>query len=171
MADRPTLHLRSAAWVNARKRADEWPPPGYSGRQYHIMRAPNGLHGEVGDGCVRVLVPVGEEARLSAELVRMRRAGIVPDDTLEAYRRALNLRWGRLAAVEPVGGGNLLGPGWLSAELVGGDPVLVADGDTLTCSCSAAESLAGRCHRAIAAPWQAHAGWRILLDDVEVIRA
>jgi hypothetical protein len=46
---------------------------------------------------------------------------------------------------------------------------LVENGDTLCCACSRADAAAGQCHRAWAAPFLARAGWRVILDGVEVI--
>ena len=43
----------------------------------------------------------------------------------------------------------------------------VGDDDTLCCACSVAESRAGRCHRAWAAPFLHAAGWRVVLDGRE----
>jgi len=59
---------------------------------------------------------------------------------------------------------DLLRPGRLCTE----EGVVIADGDTLCCSCSKAEAVAGRCHRAWAAPYLVSAGWTVILDGVEV---
>lgn len=45
--------------------------------------------------------------------------------------------------------------------------VLVADGDTLNCQCSAADARRGFCHRAWAGVWLQRAGWVCTLDGVE----
>lgn len=47
--------------------------------------------------------------------------------------------------------------------------IIVADGDTLCCTCSRAEAKAGRCHRAWIAPYLVKAGWNVILDG-EVMR-
>ena len=59
------------------------------------------------------------------------------------------------------------GPGGLTA-ISDGDAPPVADGDTLCCACSRAEAAAGRCHRVWVAHLLARAGWRVVLDGVEV---
>lgn len=47
----------------------------------------------------------------------------------------------------------------------------VADGDTLYCACSKADAAAGKCHRVWAAEALAMAGWRIILDGVDLSAA
>jgi hypothetical protein len=47
-------------------------------------------------------------------------------------------------------------------------PVL-RDGDTLCCSCSREEALAGRCHRVWSARLLVEAGWRVILDGLELV--
>lgn len=147
----PVLHLRSWAWVAARQRAQEWPPPGFSGRAYTIMALPRAW--EHGDGRCATLVPQGEELEAMRTLVLVRQQGLDVPDLLQRYRDLLSLRWSALE----------LGPGQLQADTPAG-PVALKEGDALCCACSADESLAGRCHRAMAAPWLVRAGWRVVLD-------
>jgi len=68
-----------------------------------------------------------------------------------------------------------LSPGCLVAlePPIDGVPMhtFVADGDTLCCACSAANAARDLCHRAWAAPYLVRAGWRVLLDGVEVTDA
>ncbi len=61
-----------------------------------------------------------------------------------------------------------LPPGKLTAAKPDGDRFRVLDGDTLCCACSREVAAAGRCHRAWAAPFLVRAGWRVILDGVEV---
>lgn len=59
---------------------------------------------------------------------------------------------------------------WRGLAVVGGEVVLVADGDSLLCACSRTDAAVARCHRAWAAPFLARAGWRVVLDGAEVAR-
>lgn len=159
-SDKPMLHLRSWAWVHARVREGRWkpkgsPPVGYSGRAYTIMAFPNVLRGEIGDGRCEALTPAGSEIPLMRALVQGRRAGDVDPNTLNQYRASLNARWASLD----------LSPAVLDVAGV----AYVQHGDALACACSADEALAGRCHRAMAAPWLARSGWSVWLDGAEVV--
>lgn len=112
---------------------------------------------EMGDGVVSVLAPQGDEVELMRALVEHRRAGLPLDtdhavELQERYRKALDVRWSRLD----------LAPGALVADTPTG-PVVVQDGDTLACACSADEARAGRCHRSHAVPWLRVAGWEVRL--------
>jgi len=163
-SDRPVLHLHSWAWVHARVREGKWapkgrPPVGHSGRAYTIMARPNPLRGELGDGVVRVLVPTGPEVEQMQVLVAQRRLGRADHELLTAYRAAMETRWS-------AGGG--LEPGALAVHTATG-PGRVEHGDVLCCACAASEALAGRCHRAWAAPFLVWAGWSVILDGVEVL--
>jgi hypothetical protein len=70
--------------------------------------------------------------------------------------------------------GRNLKPGYLMAtihnELSGSKPIVVVvkDGDTLCCACSREDAANGKCHRAWVAPLLKAAGWRVVLDGVEV---
>lgn len=147
----PVLHLRAWAWVAARQRAKAWPPPGFSGRAYTIMALPRPW--EHGDGRCAVLVPQGEELEAMRALVLVRQQGLDVPDLLQHYRELLGRRWSTLE----------LGPGQLQAATPSG-PATLQEGDALCCACSADEALAGRCHRAMAAPWLVQAGWSVFLD-------
>ncbi len=110
-----------------------------------------------GDGKVSLLVP-----SLSALWdIKTRAIG------LDEYRERF------VARLEPAE----IGPGSLLADFDDGDEWegigsypgrFVADGDTLCCACSRDEAAAGRCHRVWAAEALAAAGWRVVLDGVEV---
>jgi len=165
-SDLPRLHLLGWGTLNARLRAERWPPgPDYSGRTFTIMLRPRWF--ERGDGCVIELTPhTAAEGALLEQLLRARRRGDL--DAMERegaqYRELLERRWslalqaGRLA------------PGALGAGVnqpeggIGLD--LLRDGDALCCACSAAEAAAGRCHRVWAAPILARAGWSVTLEGV-----
>lgn len=95
---------------------------------------------ERGDGAVLALTPDLRDLRDMQD-------GRI---TLPEYRRRFE------RALE----GAKLGPGDLD----------VRDGDTLCCACSRAAAAAGMCHRVWAAEALARAGWRVVLDGVEVVR-
>ncbi len=65
-----------------------------------------------------------------------------------------------------------LSPGSLSAaDRSTGWQVAVQSGDTLCCVCGCEQAAAGRCHRVWAAEALARAGWRVILDGVELTSA
>ena len=125
--------------------------PGMHGprRKFTIMANPR--RWEHGDGEVSALVP-------PLEWVTEAKAGRLHIDNYAAW---LRYRW---TAAETAG---LFRVGELEAH-VAGRHIEVVDGDTLCCACSVAEARAGRCHRAWAAPFLVRAGWRVVLDGVEV---
>ena len=126
------------------------------GRLYTIMVRPRGW--EHGAGRVSAFVPPDPD-----ELVRViaaRRQGLT--DLVGAYREGVIRAW----ALNYEDYGHA--PGELLAYCADGVEAPVLDGDTLCCACSVAEARAGRCHRAWAAPFLARAGWRVVLDGVEV---
>lgn len=142
-SDRPTLHV-----TNWSSRALHGP-----GKRYTIMARPRKW--EHGDGQVAELTP-------DASDLAALRAGRM---SLDVYRR-------RFVATLPMT--PWLRPGKLYATMFGVDApsrfVPVADGDTLCCACSRAAAARGECHRSWAAEALAAAGWRVLLDGVEVRR-
>jgi len=77
--------------------------------------------------------------------------------TPDAYRALCEERFKR--SVKP--------PGKLLALRLG-HVFAVADGDTLCCACSRAEAAEGRCHRVWASRFLFLAGWRVILDGMEV---
>lgn len=121
--------------------------PGGNTRSWRCPRA-----WEHGDGRVDMLTQERQDVRdaqdksLSIERYRER---------FEARLRALPF-----ASLEP---GRL---SWHTADCTGAGPV--KDGDTLCCACSRSEAVAGRCHRVWMAPFLVRAGWRVILDGVEV---
>lgn len=124
--------------------ASRKPPHRGPGRVLTIMAAPRAAYGEAGESSVPSLVP-------PLEWVRAAKAGDLP---METYRDNY------VALAVPA----LLVPGQLVAR--DGEPV--ADGDTLICACSRAAAAQGRCHRVWAAGLLQAAGWRVVLDGVEV---
>ena len=140
MSDRPTLHVTN--WSSWRLHGP--------GRKLTIMAAPR--RWEHGDGVVRTLVPN------VLDLMDFQ-AGTI---TLDRYRVGFLFRMEHFSK-DP----NDLTPGMLAAKCDHGT-LFVRDGDTLCCACSRADAAAGRCHRAWAAPYLVRAGWRVILDGVEV---
>lgn len=120
---------------------------------------------ERGDGACIPLTPLGVPAVLLDLLLVQRRAGTVDPHLLARYREAMEYLWG------PQESGPDLPPGKLWAVPDEGPLLRVADGDSLLCACSREEAAAGRCHRAWAAPVLVAAGWRVVLDGVEVLCA
>lgn len=140
----PTIYLTNAA--------SRRPPQRGPGRVWTIMAAPRARYGEAGEGEVAALVP-------PLAWVRAAKTGELG---VEEYRaRYLEL----LAERAP-----LLGPRNLEADGPWGEQS-VRDGDTLICACSREAAAAGRCHRVWAAEALAAAGWRVVLDGVEVALA
>jgi hypothetical protein len=141
VGDRPTIYL-----TNATSRR---PPHRGPGRVLTIMAAPRPAFGEAGEGRVPLLTP-------PLAWVQAVKAGTLSfDDYREWYRGGIEEQ--PSALLEP---GNL----WTTADS-GGE---VVDGDTLICACSREAAAAGRCHRVWAAEALARAGWRVVLDGVEV---
>lgn len=154
--DSPTLYLSN--WSSHRTPGAHGP-----GRKWSIMARPRAW--ERGEGACIPLAPLGPPGVLLDLLVVQRRAGAVDPDLLDRYRQAMAHRWG------PREYGPDLGPTHLWAAPDEGPPVRVSDGDTLCCACAVAEAREGRCHRAWAAPFLVRAGWRVVLDGVEVPNA
>lgn len=162
----PTLYLSN--WAS-RNSPGMWGPGG----QYTIMLKPRPQYGELGQGAVKALVPTGDlSTLLDAALKERRDQGV--GEHLAIYRAAFEARLRTLSEClgdrENPGVG--LGPGCLQVYRLPVDGVtlhdLVGDGDTLCCACSRAEAAAGRCHRAWAAPFLKRAGWRVILDGVDI---
>ena len=141
--DRPTLHLTN--WAS---RSLHGP-----GRRWTIMAAPRRF--ERGDGVVPDFTP-------PLSLLRQLKAERVTED---AYFAELTRRWDAGWVRD---GSNPFSPRRLLASPALGEWVVVADGDSLLCSCSREKAAVGRCHRATAAPFLFRAGWRVILDGVEV---
>ena len=137
---KPTLHLTN--WSFKRLHGP--------GRKWTIMAAPRGW--ERGDGVAPAFVPP-HHWLCAVQEGRM---------TESAYFDGLRGRWsGVYGTPEPFAPGGLL-------AYVGIWSRAVADGDSLLCCCSREKAAEGRCHRATAAPFLTRAGWRVLLDGVEV---
>ena len=147
---RPTIYLSN--WSSARTPGHHGP-----GRKLTIMAAPRAW--ERGVGRVSTLTPVLSDLR-NAQKGRL---------SPEEYRRRfeLDLRRAMPDAMSP--GALLIDAEADDWEGIGGHPSrVVRDGDTLCCACSRDAAAAGRCHRVWAAPALVRAGWRVILDGVEV---
>lgn len=130
------------------------------GRKWTIMASPRAW--ERGEGRVAALAPITETLRpLVDAALAERRFSTIGGPALDTYRAAYGA-WLRDCPT--------LTPGFLRAyrwdAMRHGD--LVEDGATLCCACAVREALEGRCHRAWAAPFLVRAGWRVILDGVEV---
>lgn len=135
---RPTIYLSN--WSSARTPGHHGP-----GRKLTIMAAPR--RWEHGAGPVPQLTP--EESD-----VRAAKSGAM---SVEMYREVYEQRL-RGEDLRP-------GPLWTRTD---DWQESVRDGDTLCCACSRDAAAAGRCHRVWAAPALVRAGWRVILDGVEV---
>lgn len=139
---RPTIYLTNFA--------SRRPPQRGPGRVWTIMAKPR--HWEHGDGAVLALTP--DASDLDAV-----RAGAMHVDE---YRR----RFIAMAECEWIA---TTGPHRMKACARVGDGIWpVADGDTLCCACSREAAARGECHRAWAADLLVKAGWRVILDGVEM---
>ena len=116
------------------------------GRVFTIMCMPRAW--EWGSGQVECATPEREAFR----------SVVVGSMTLEDYRAHI---LAQMAAAD-------LSPGMLEADGTPDGEEHVCDGDTLCCACSRAQAAAGRCHRVWVAQALAAAGWRVVLDGVEV---
>ena len=136
--NKPTIYLTN--WSSKRRHGP--------GRKLTIMARPRAW--ERGEGSVTLLTPV------LSMLDGLKSGRISPAAYFASFR-------GDLEAVSS-GTTNHLSPGVLGVET--GDPQLgrVADGDSLLCACA----VGAPCHRREAAPYLVRAGWRVLLDGVEV---
>jgi hypothetical protein len=135
---KPTLHLTN--WSSRKLQGP--------GRKLSIMAMPRPW--EHGDGRVPCLTPDSVDLRL----VRDGHIGI------DEYRRRFEAK---VAESE-----DRLKPGILGATTRFSGAFAVRDGDTLCCACSRDDATAGRCRRVWAAEALARAGWRVILDGVEV---
>jgi hypothetical protein len=143
---RPTLHI-----TNWSSRTLHGP-----GRKLSIMSAPR--RWEHGDGSVAFLTP---------ELTHLR--GLQSGEmSMMEYQFAIEARWEVFAwRLQP--GALLIDDQGDDHEGIGADPARrVRNGDTLLCACSRETAARGECHRTWAARVLAGAGWRVLLDGVEV---
>ena len=145
----PTLYLTN--WSSVRNRPRTWT----------IMARPRSW--EHGEGRVAPLTPSGDALALLGYALAERKAGRDSSDAMCCYRAAYEAQIDAEA--------HLLRPGALTASLPSGEGVLLEDGDTLCCACSAEDARQGRCHRAWAAARLAAAGWRVVLDGAEVVDA
>lgn len=136
------------------------------GAVYTMMGAPRAF--EEGQGRVQVLRPHGaDELRLMRAALAERKAGQT-GDALARYKRALEARWTHQAGLLAPGALLVMRPAVFATSTVIDDCRPVEDGDTVCCGCSRDHAGQGLCHRAWAAPFLVRAGWRVILDGVEV---
>lgn len=151
MTDRPTLHLTN--WSSRRLHGP--------GRAFTIMARPRAW--EWGAGRIDVLSPLGPMGPLMERALKDRRGGEDSWPSLTRYYIAFTAH-----LADALAAGDISALSMLAVNANGCDVATIQDGDTLCCACSVAESRAGRCHRAWAAPFLVRAGWRVVLDGVEV---
>lgn len=145
---KPTLYLTNVASLRT---------PGHKGpRDGHLTIQARPPYWAGGLGRVNVLAPLGALEPLMLAAIQERKSGKQTTDCMIRYRAAYehhlaqsDLRPTRLF-VPPM-------PGTIGCYLV-------EDGDTLTCTCAKGVD----CHRRWAAPFLVKAGWRVVLDGVEV---
>jgi hypothetical protein len=176
----PTIYLSNAAAVAAVARGTATARTRESvgsGPAYSIMRFPRDFELAVAAGQVLALTP---PRRLAAPAIEAKHAHDAGEGTAAAwaeYEAALREIWerpahfgrlspGLLAWGAPAVPGERSAAPWDGSKWIVGGPV--ADGSTLFCACSREAASAGRCHRVIAAPLLARAGWRVILDGSEV---
>lgn len=119
-----------------------------------------------GEGRVIECAPFAEWLRRHLILaLAERKRGVVGGPQFMAYKEAFiaglaeyDLRPGALRATP-----------WYDSCPRLSAPVLVADGDTLVCTCSIAEAQAGRCHRSWCCESLAKAGWNVIIDGVPFV--
>lgn len=142
---RPTLYLTNVASLRT---------PGHKGpRDGHLTIRARPLHWARGLGRVNVLAPLGALEPLMLAAIEERKSGIGSHECMIRYR----------AAYEHHLSQNNLSP-WRLGVVTDNDFWFVQDGDTLTCTCAKGID----CHRRWAAPYLVKAGWRVILDGVEV---
>lgn len=137
-----------------------------SGRKFTIMALPR--RWEYGDGKVPLLTPSEQD------LLAVR----AEDISVAEYRTRFLAKVDRVVGLGETGGQQQLRwslkPGELFAIVPG--PIetrgsLVEDADTLCCACSREAAERGQCHRVWAAHLLVEAGWRVVLDGVEIVAA
>ena len=142
---RPTLYLTNVASLRT---------PGHKGpRDGHLTIQARPLHWARGLGRVNVLAPLGALEPLMLAAIKERKSGIDSTDCMTRYRAAYEYHLSQ----------NNLAP-WRLGVVTDDDFGFVQDGDTLTCTCAKGVD----CHRRWAAPYLVKAGWRVILDGVEV---
>jgi hypothetical protein len=140
VADRPTLYVTN--WSSRRLHGP--------GRKLTIMAAPR--RWEHGEGRVPDCIPALA-------------------DLLDYQSGAIDVREYRRRFEEDIAFANLR-PGALTFRNTPWTPgsvePMVLYGDTLLCACSREAAAKGECHRVWAADALVRAGWRVILDGVEV---
>lgn len=169
---KPVIYLTSVAAVVAAKAGTARPDVASCvgpGLPHGIMRWPNRARMPAWTFDRRALALTPPKAYLA----RVRETG-----NLDGYLRALRELWldeAWLGDVGPIGPGGLElyatdDPG--RGRLWDGETVrhvgYAGDGDTLCCACGIEAARAGRCHRVLAAELLHLAGWRVVLDGIEL---
>ncbi len=142
---RPTLYLTNVASLKT---------PGHKGpRDGHLTIQARPMWFAKGLGRVNVLAPLGALEPLMLSAIQERKSGDQSGYWMRRYR----------AEYEHHLSQNNLAP-WRLGVVTDDDFGFVQDGDTLTCTCAKGVD----CHRRWAAPYLVRAGWRVVLDGVEV---
>lgn len=153
---RPMIFL--ANWASYRSSGHHGP-----GRKLSIMSNTPAWARQHARGYVMAFTP--RNAAEVARVVAARKSGTLTEADIEAYRRDVTAGFSVLLP----GDGHEPGVLAIYDGSFGGMPVdRVRDGDTLLCTCSADEAAASRCHRVWAADFLLRAGWRVILDGLEV---
>ena len=125
------------------------------GRKLTIMALPR--EWEHGDGVVRAFRPE------IADLRAIQAGNIDVGEYRRRFEAGIAEYWSHSIA-----------PNGLTAFHADREPLrrlsMVRDGDTLLCACSRKAAARGECHRVWAAKALVRAGWRVVLDGVEVAR-
>jgi hypothetical protein len=177
LRDAPEIFLASAAAVRAARKGNATPATASAvgpGDAWTIMLQPNLERGEMGRGRVWQLTPLEKAVdgrRISAvdldayRSIYLNEPGyshLGPREPLPpGPRNATAAMFDRGSRGHRLALGQLLG-------LSSGHVYAIQAGDTLMCSCSRKDAEAGKCHRAWAAYLLHHAGWRVILDGVEI---
>ncbi len=148
--DRPTLHLTN--WSSPKLHGP--------GRKLTIMARPRAW--EVGEGTVIDLAPQSGDFTTAMMIQALAERGTAEGEvSMHRYKTAMESRW-QIKELA-LGPRHLL---WIAPPGMGGGMVSnVHDGDTLCCACAKGVE----CHRRWAAPFLVRAGWRVILDGVEVV--
>lgn len=143
----PTLHLTN--WSSRKLHGP--------GHKLTIMAQPRTW--EHGDGYVPVAVPTGTLLHTMRAALIERNAGR-SEGAAERYQAAFEKFWRGAEFNDLLRPRNL---GWAHTGVLGATEE-VRDGDTLCCACARGAP----CHRRWFAPFLVRAGWRVVLDGVEV---
>lgn len=169
---KPVIYLTSVAAVVAAKAGNARPDVARCvgpGQPHGIMRWPNRAHMPAWAFDRRALVFTPPKAYLA----RVRETG-----NLDGYLCALRELWLSDEWLDDIGSFSTRGlelyatDDWPRGRAWDGETVrhvgFVGEGDTLCCACGIKAARAGRCHRVLAAELLHLAGWRVVLDGIEL---